>query len=91
VAFSITTYSILWKTPLQTALPVLGDMRTRSNIKPTRSLTGPLQVAVDNGRQRALLPIERKEQFLEWNREVLEKIDSIFFSDLHQATLKALR
>ena len=91
MAFSVETYSILRKTATQTALPVLADMSIRSNIKPACSFTEPLQVVMDNGGQRALLPIENKYQCLELNLDVLEKVDPIFFGDLRQAAFKALR
>lgn len=90
VAFFVAAYSILKKTSPQPALLVLGDMSVAGNIKPVRSLTEPLQVAMDNGAKRALIPIENKRQFLEVNPEVLEHVDPIFFGDLRQAAFKAL-
>ena len=71
-------------------LLVLGDMSVQGNIKPVRSLTEPLQIAMDNGARRALVPIENKRQFLDVNAEVLERVDPIFFGDMRQAAFKAL-
>jgi ATP-dependent Lon protease len=90
VAFFVAAYSILRKSPPQPALLVLGDMSVQGNIKPARSLTEPLQVAMDNGAKRALIPIENKRQFLEVNPDVLEQVDPIFYGDLRQAAFKAL-
>lgn len=90
VAFFVAAYSILRKAPPQPALLVLGDMSVQGNIKPVRSLTEPLQVAMDNGAKRALIPIENKRQFLEVNPDVLEQVDPIFYGDLRQASFKAL-
>ena len=90
VAFFIAAYSILRKAPPQPGLLVLGDMSVQGNVKPVRSLTEPLQVAMDNGAKRALIPIENKRQFLEVNPDVLEHVDPIFFGDLKQAAFKAL-
>ncbi len=90
VAFFVAAYSILRKTPPQPALLILGDMSVQGNIKPVRSLTEPLQVAMDNGAKRALIPIENKRQFLEVNPDVLEQVDPIFYGDLRQAAFKAL-
>ena len=90
VAFFGAVYSILRNTPAQTGLLVLGDMSVQGNIKPVRSLTEPLQVAMDNGAKRALIPTENKRQFLEVNPDVLEHVDPIFYGDLHQAAYKAL-
>ena len=49
-----------------------------------------VQVAMDNGAKRALIPIKNKRQFLEVNPDVLEQVDPIFYSDLRQAVFKSL-
>jgi ATP-dependent Lon protease len=90
VAFFIAAYSILRKASPQAGLLVLGDMSIQGNIKPVRSLTEPLQGAMDNGGKRALIPIENKRQFLEVNPDVLEQVDPVFYGDLRQAAFKAL-
>jgi ATP-dependent Lon protease len=90
VAFLIAAYSALRKASPQPGLLVLGDLSIQGTVKPVRSLVEPLQVAMDNGAKRALIPIENKRQFLEVNPDVLEKVDPIFFGDLRQATFKAL-
>jgi ATP-dependent Lon protease len=90
VAFFVAVYSILRRATPQPGLLVLGDMSIQGNIKPVRSLVEPLQVAMDNGAKRALVPIENKRQFLEVNPDVLEHVDPIFYGDLRQAAFKAL-
>jgi ATP-dependent Lon protease len=75
VAFFAAAYSILRKSPPQPGLLILGDMSVQGNVKAVRSLTEPLQVAMDNGAKRALIPIENKRQFLEVNPDVLEHVD----------------
>jgi len=90
VAFFIAAYSILRKAQPQPGLLVLGDMSIQGNVKPVRSLVEPLQVAMDNGAKRALIPIENKRQFLEVQPDVLERVDPVFYGDLRQAAFKAL-
>lgn len=90
VAFFVAAYSALRKAPPQPALLVLGDMSIQGNIKPVRSLTEPLQVAMDHGGKRAMIPIGNKRQFLEVNPDVLEQVDPVFFGDMRQAAFKAL-
>ena len=90
VAFFVAAYSALRKAPPQPALLVLGDMSIQGNIKPVRSLTEPLQVAMDNGGKRAMIPIGNKRQFMEVNPDVLEQVDPVFFGDMRQAAFKAL-
>jgi ATP-dependent Lon protease len=90
VAFFVAAFSILRKAPPQAGLLVLGDMSVQGNIKAVRSLTEPLQVAMDNGARRVLVPVANKRQFLEVNADVLERVDPIFYGDVRQAAFKAL-
>ena len=90
VAFFVAAYSALRKAPPQPALLVLGDLSIQGNIKAVRSLTEPLQMAMDNGGKRALIPIENKRQFLDVSPDVLEHVDPVFFGDMKQAAVKAL-
>jgi len=90
VAFFVAAYSILRRAQVQPGLLVLGDMSIQGNIKPVRSLVEPLQVAMDNGAKRALIPIENKRNFLDVSGDVLENIDPIFYGDLQTAGFKAL-
>jgi ATP-dependent Lon protease len=90
VAFFVAAYSILRKTPPQAGLLVLGDMSVQGNIKAVRSLTEPLQVAMDSGARRVLVPVENKRQFLDVNADILERVDPSFFGDVRQAAFKAL-
>ena len=90
VAFFIACYSILRKSAALPALLVLGDMSIQGNIKPARSMVEPLQVAMDNGARRALIPIENKRNFFDVSADILENVDPIFFGDLRAAAFKAL-
>jgi ATP-dependent Lon protease len=90
VAFFVAAYSALRHSPVQPGLLVLGDMSIQGNIKPVRSLVEPLQVGLDNGARRAMIPIENKRNFLDVSADVLETIDPIFFGDLRTAGAKAL-
>jgi ATP-dependent Lon protease len=90
VAFFVAAYSILQRSPSQSALLVLGDMSIQGNIKPVRSLVEPLQVAMDNGAKRVLIPVENKRHFFDVSADVLEKVDPIFYGELRQAAFKAL-
>lgn len=90
VAFVIACYSILRKASPIPALMVLGDLSIQGNIKPVRSLAEPLQIAMDNGGRKALVPIENKRQFFEVSADVLENIDPIFYGDIRTAVIKCL-
>lgn len=90
VAFAVACYSILRKASPLAGLLVLGDMSIQGNIKTVRSLAEPLQVAMDNGARKSLVPIENKRQFFEVSAEVLENVDPIFYGDVRTAVMKSL-
>jgi ATP-dependent Lon protease len=90
LGFFIAAFSALKKAPPAPAMLVLGDMSVQGNIKTVRSLVEPLQVAMDNGAKRALIPIENKRSFLEVTGDVVEHVDPIFFGDAKTAAFKAL-
>jgi ATP-dependent Lon protease len=90
LGFFIAAFSALKKAPPTAAMLVLGDMSVQGNIKPVRSLVEPLQVAMDNGAKRALIPLENKRSFLEVTGDVVEHVDPIFFGDAKTAAFKAL-
>ena len=59
-------------------------------IEDFRSLTEPLQLAMDNGARRALIPIENKRHFLDVSADIMERVDPVFYSDPLTAAMKAL-
>ena len=83
-------YSALRKAPVTPALLILGDLSIQGNIKSLRSLAEPLQVAMDNGAKRALIPLENKRNFLDVSGDIMERVDPIFFGDPKTAAIKVL-
>ncbi len=79
-------YSAIKRQSVQAGLVILGDLSIQGNIKSVRSLAEPLQVAMDNGARRALVPLEN----LEVSGDIVERVDPIFFSDPMTAAMKAL-
>jgi ATP-dependent Lon protease len=90
IALVVAIYSALKRMPVQAALVILGDLSIQGNIKPMRSLAEPLQVAMDNGARKALIPLENKRNFLEVSGDIVERVDPVFFSDPMTAAMKAL-
>jgi ATP-dependent Lon protease len=90
LAFFVAAFSALKKAAPAAALLILGDLSVQGNIKGVRSLVEPLQIAMDNGAKRALIPLENKRGFLEVTGDVMEHVDPIFFGDAKTAALKAL-
>lgn len=89
VAYFVAAFSAMRGSQLQPGLIVIGDLSIQGNIKAAHSLTEPLQVGMDNGARRVLVPIENKRQFLEVDADVLEHVDPVFYGDPMQAALKA--
>jgi ATP-dependent Lon protease len=85
----VAVYSALKRMPVQAGLVILGDLSIQWNIKPRRSLAEPLQVAMDNGARKALIPLENKRNFLEVSGDIVERVDPVFFSDPMTAAMKA--
>lgn len=90
VAFFVALYSLLRDKPSLAGLVVLGEMTIHGNILPVRSLLEPLQVIVDNGAKKVLIPVSNKRQFLEVPGDLLERVDPIFYSEPLAAALKAI-
>jgi ATP-dependent Lon protease len=90
VAFFIALYSLLKEQPVQAGLVVLGEMTIHGNVLPVKSLTEPLQMVMDNGARRVLIPTANKRHFLEVPGDIIEKVDPIFYSDPIGAALKGI-
>jgi ATP-dependent Lon protease len=69
---------------------ILGDLSIQGNIKAVTSLAEPLQIAMENGARRALIPLENKRDFFDVSASILENVDPIFYGDVKTAAFKAL-
>lgn len=90
IALVVSVYSALKRHSVVAGLVILGDLSIQGNIKSVRSLAEPLQVAMDNGARRALIPLENKRNFLEVSGDIVERVDPVFFSDPMTAAMKSL-
>lgn len=90
IALVVAVYSAIKRQSVLAGLVILGDLSIQGNIKAVRSLVEPLQVGMDNGARRALIPLENKRNFLEVSGDIVERVDPVFFSDPMTAAVKAL-
>lgn len=90
VAVFVAIYSAALKKQVLPSLIILGDMTVQGNVKACRSLIEPLQLAMENGAKRVLLPTENRRHFLEVPADTIEKVDPIFYTDPLTAATKAL-
>ncbi len=90
IALVVAVYSAIKRQSVTAGLVILGDLSIQGNIKAVRTLAEPLQVSMDNGARRALVPLENKRNFLEVSGDIVERVDPVFFSDPMTAAMKAL-
>ena len=90
VPFFSACVSALRRAPVSAATVLLGDMSVQGNIKAVHSLTEPLQVAMDNGARRALIPSENRRGFMEVTATVSEHVDPSFYGEPKAAAMKAI-
>jgi len=90
VALVVAIHSAVKKLSTLPGLIVLGDLSIQGNIKAVRSLVEPLQVGMDNGARKAMIPLENKRHFLEVSGDIVERVDPIFYGDPMTAAMKAL-
>ena len=83
-------YSAIKKQSVLAGLVILGDLSIQGSIKLLRSLVESLQVSMDNGARRGLIPLENKRNFLEVPGDIVERVDLIFFLEPMKAAMKAL-
>ena len=89
IAFLIAMVSALRKVPVTAGLVILGDLSIQGQIKAVSTLAEPLQISMENGARRALIPLENKRNFLEVSGDIIERVDPAFYSDPQAACAKA--
>lgn len=90
VAFLVAMLSALGQRRVQAGTLVLGELTIQGNIKALPSITEILQMALENGALRVLVPTGNKAQFSSLPEEVVEKLDILFYSDVDRAITKAV-
>jgi ATP-dependent Lon protease len=90
VAFFIAMLSALLDKPVLEQLVVLGEMSIHGSLLKVPALTERLQLAMDNGAKRVLIPSENKRDFADVPSDVLDKLQIIFFSDPVNAAFRAM-
>ena len=90
VSFYVAMVSALMERRLQAGTVVLGDLTIQGNLKGLASMLEPLQLVLDNGGARALVPLSNKGQFAALPEDVVEKLDLVFYGDPDRAVQKAI-
>jgi ATP-dependent Lon protease len=90
VAFFIAILSALLEKPVQEQLVVLGEMSIHGGLRKVDALTERLQLAMDSGAKKVMLPSENKRDFADIPSDILDKIQIIFYSDPVNAAFRAM-
>ena len=90
VAFFAAMISAIRNRRVQAGTVILGDLTIQGNIKGPASITEPLQLALESGAMRMLVPVSNKAQFAGLPEDVIERLDVVFYGDVDRAVLKTL-
>lgn len=89
-ASSVAFCSILMNKPVQEQMVVLGDMTLGGVVNPVEDLAGSLQLAMDSGGKRVLLPMASASDIPTVPAEIFSKFQISFYADPVDAVYKAL-
>ena len=90
VAFFSAMISAIRNRRVQAGTVILGDLTIQGNIKGPASITEPLQLVLESGAIRALVPVSNKTQFAGLAEDVIDRLDVVFYGDIDRAVLKTL-
>lgn len=90
VASMVAILSALTSKSVMERLVILGDMSLHGTLSRVTMLTEHLQLAMDNGARRILVPSENKRDFADIPSDILDKLQISFYSDPLNAAYRAL-
>lgn len=90
VAFFVAIISAIQNRQIQAGTLILGDLTIQGNIKGPASIVESLQLAMESGALRALVPLSNKSQFAGLPEEIVEKLDIVFYGDVDRAVIKSV-
>ena len=90
VAFYVAMMSAIRNRQVQAGTVIFGDLTIQGNIKSPASITEPLQLALEGGALRVLIPVSNKTQFAGLPEDVIDRLDVVFYGDIDRAVLKTL-
>ena len=76
--------------PIVEQLVILGEMSIHGTLLKVDKLTERLQLAMDNGAKKVMLPAENKRDFADIPSHILDKLQIIFYSDPMTAAFRAM-
>lgn len=90
MAFFISMVSALLDRPIEPATVVAGEMSVRGLLQKVGNLPERLQLALESGAKRMLIPSENKRDLADVPDEVLSKLQPTFYTDPIGAAVRAM-
>jgi ATP-dependent Lon protease len=90
IAFFVAMISAIQSRRIQAGTVILGDLTIQGNIRGPASIVESLQLAMESGALRTLVPLSNKAQFAGLPEEVVEKLDIVFYGDVDRAVIKSV-
>jgi ATP-dependent Lon protease len=76
--------------PADAATVVIGEMSVQGLLQKVANLTERLELAQDSGAKRVLIPSENKRDLADVPDDVLNRLETAFYTDPLNAVIKAL-
>ncbi|MBI4641614.1 MAG: hypothetical protein HY731_13020 [Candidatus Tectomicrobia bacterium] len=90
IAFFIAMVSALLERAIKEPLVVVGEMSVHGLMMKVASLTERMQLALDSGAKKVLIPSENKRDLADVPDEILNKIQPVFYTDPINAAIRAM-
>jgi ATP-dependent Lon protease len=90
VAFFISLVSAILDRPTDPSTVVIGEMSVRGLLQRVNSLPERLQLALESGAKKILIPSENKRDLADVPDEVLDKLQPIFYTSPLNAAIRAM-
>jgi ATP-dependent Lon protease len=91
IAFFISLVSALLERPVDPATVVVGEMSVKGLLQRVQSLPERLELGREAGAKRILIPSENKRDLADVPDEVLNKLETVFYTDPIHAAIRAMR
>ena len=86
----IALCSIALSRSVQSSMVIIGDFSIAGTIMKAENLPSPLQICLDSGAKKVLLPMDSIKDIQSVSRELLNYVQPIFYNDPIDAAKKAL-
>ena len=90
IAFFISLVSALLDRPTEPAVVVIGEMSVRGLLQKVTSLPERLQLALEAGARKILIPSENKRDLADVPDEVLDRLQPVFYASPLNAAIRAM-